>query len=148
MNFFVTELRFLQDFRLKLELDELFDTLSLQQELRAFLINGDAQLVFLGKEKRVWPRSKLEAKIAKQIAKLRGLFSCEPVSVGSHCFGPATVQRFPHQSEFCLPPSACLLVPQKQTRSSLAPNDRSLRHPRLRIHAPADPSRDRNSILS
>src|SRR3954464_4880325 len=107
MDFFVTELRFLEDFRLQLELDELFDPLSLQQDLRAFLIHRDAELVFLREKKRVGPLPKLEAQIAKQIAKLRGLFSCEPVSVGSHCFGPATVQRFGHQSEFCLPPSAC-----------------------------------------
>src|ERR1043166_110605 len=39
MNFFVTELRLLQNFRLQLELNEFFDSLSLHQHLRPFFEN-------------------------------------------------------------------------------------------------------------
>ena len=115
VDFFVAELRFLEDLRLDLELDEFLDPLPLQQELRPLFVNRDTELVFLREEKRVWPLGEFETEIAKQSAKLRRLFSCERVSVGSHCFGRATVQRFPHQSEFCLPPSASFLVRPEPT---------------------------------
>src|SRR5204863_9613724 len=46
MHFLVTELRLLENFRLQLELDELLDSLPLQQYFRPLLINRDAELIF------------------------------------------------------------------------------------------------------
>jgi hypothetical protein len=68
MNLLVTEFRLFQNFRLKLELDKLFNSLPLQQNFWTLFVNGDTELVFLRKKKGVGLGREVEAQILKQRA--------------------------------------------------------------------------------
>src|SRR5436189_4112916 len=84
MNLFVAELCFLKNLRFQLELDKFLQPFALQQDFRAFLVNRDAELVFLGEKEGVRPRSEVEAKLLQQNAQLRGLVRRKRVSVRVH----------------------------------------------------------------
>src|ERR1044072_5077914 len=60
MHLLVAELRLLKNLGLELELNELLDPLALQQDLWPFLINRDAQFVFLREEERIGLRGEVE----------------------------------------------------------------------------------------
>src|ERR1700730_6216294 len=65
MHFFVTEFRFAQDFRFQLELDEFLHALALHEHFRSFLVNCDAQFVFLRKEERVRLQRKFKTELSE-----------------------------------------------------------------------------------
>ncbi len=86
MNLFIAELCLPENFRLQLELDELLDSLALQQNLRPLLVDGDAEFVFLREKERVRLRREVETEFLQQAAKLCGLIRRKRVSVGIHSF--------------------------------------------------------------
>jgi hypothetical protein len=53
MDLLVTEPRLAQNVRFELELNKLLHPFSLEEDFRALFVNGDAELVFLGKEQGV-----------------------------------------------------------------------------------------------
>ena len=85
VHFFITQLRFAKDFRLKLKLHELFDTLALDKHLWPFFVNRHTETVFPRKKKRVLFRTELESRFREQRAKRRRLVSRQSVRVGVHC---------------------------------------------------------------
>src|SRR5436190_7110105 len=84
MDFFITQLRFPQNLRLKFKLHKLFDAPALHQHLWSLFINRHAQLVLLREENCPLLRHELESRVLEQSAKLPYLLLRKWMSVRIH----------------------------------------------------------------
>lgn len=67
MHFLVAESRFPENLRLQLKTDELINPFTLQEQLRSFLVDGGAELVFLREENGVGLGRKSETALGEQL---------------------------------------------------------------------------------